>query len=156
MKKAFVVTLTLALISTIFVGCNSSGKALKDGSYKAQAKAADSHGWIEYVEIKVENEKITEVIVDAVNDGVQEAEKKDMKKSEDSDYKDAMLNSGYDTWPSDFYTKLADRLIEKQKISDVDDVAGATTSSTNFKKMVKALEKNMANGDTSVVTVDLA
>lgn len=146
-KKTFGFSLFIALSLLIFVGCTSSSSGeLKDGSYTAEFKDADSHGWIEFVELKVENEKIIEVNFDAKDAAGQ-------LKSESAEYKDAMINAGSKTWPSDFYPKLEDSLIDAQDIDKVDAVAGATQSSDAFKKLVKELSKNMSKGDTSTLKV---
>lgn len=59
-----------------------------------------------------------------------------------------------ETYPADYSKKLADSLLEKQDISQVDTVAGATNSSKNFKAMVEALKSNMSKGKTDTVLVD--
>ncbi|MEG0895430.1 MAG: FMN-binding protein [Oscillospiraceae bacterium] len=134
------------LVAFLFVGCSSTS-ALKDGTYKAEMKAPDSHGWTEFVDVTVTNSKITKVVFDAKNeDGA--------LKSQDAEYEKIMKDSGSKTWPSDFYTKLANQLVEKQNINDVEAVAGATTSSDSFKKLVKALSKNMEKGETDTLSVE--
>lgn len=141
MKKNVMMILTVTLILTLFVGCTSSSE-YKDGTYKAEFSTPDDHGWTEYVEITVTNAKITDVVFDGKNpDGAQ--------KSEDKAYEDAMKSAGSTTWPSEFYVELANGLVEKQDPTKVDNIAGATMSSNDFKTLVRALEKKMANGDTS-------
>ncbi|MEG2429333.1 MAG: FMN-binding protein [Oscillospiraceae bacterium] len=153
MKKSITIITTIILTMMLFVGCSSNAKSLKNGTYKAEFEKPDEHGWTEYVEITVENEKFTKVVFDSINDGAKEPEKKGMKKSEDEDYKKAMQGAGSKTWPSDFYPKLATKLIDTQDIDKVDVVAGATTSSNNFKTLVKALTKNIKKGETTTLKV---
>ena len=150
MKKIISLILSLTLIVVMLVGCSSS-KPMKDGTYRSEFSSADAHDWVDYVEVTVSKSKITSVVYDSLNSGAKEPEKKGMKKSEDIDYETAMRNAGGKTWPRDFSAKLTQQLVEKQKINDVDGVAGATNSTNDFKKLVKALSKNMTNGDVSTV-----
>lgn len=140
--KKFTVIVMAIVLCFAFTGCASSD-TLKDGTYKSQYSAPDSHGWTDYVEITVSSGKITKVNYDALKDG--------LKKSEDKDYQTAMKDGGSKTWPSDFYPKLSSQLVDKQDIDKVDVVAGATTSSNDFKKLVKALSKNMSEGKTDEI-----
>jgi len=147
LKKIISIAVAFVIIATMFVGCVSTSAAKKDGTYRAEFSAADDHGWTEYVEITVAGDKITNVVYDSLNDG--------KKKSEDKDYEKTMKNvSGGKTWPADFYSKLTAQLLEKQNIDEVDTVAGATTSSDDFKTLVKSLSKNMQNGKTETVKVE--
>lgn len=144
MKKIATLILAGILSMTMLVGCTS--KSMKDGTYKAEFSTPDDHGWTEYVEITVKGEKITEVNFDGKNaDGA--------KKSEDAAYEQAMKDAGSATWPKDFYSKLATSLVDKQDISKIDKVAGATTSSDDFIKLVKALSNKMSKGDTATEMV---
>lgn len=145
MKKIISMILAVFICTGLFTGCTTSS-AFKDGTYKAEFATPDDHGWTDYVEVTVTNAKITGVVFDAKNG-------EGAKKSEDKGYEEAMKGAGSKTWPSDFYPKLANGLIEKQDPTKVDNVAGATTSSNDFKTLVRALEKKMTNGDTSVEVV---
>lgn len=150
-KKLTFILFSLLLITAVFSGCTSSDSSLKDGTYRAEM-SAESHGYKDYVEITVLNGKIDTVVYDAqTSDG--------QRKSQDEDYKKSMMegnkNAGLpETYPADYMKKLAESLVEKQDINGVDDVAGATTSSDDFKTLVKALESNMKKGDTKTVTVE--
>ncbi|MBQ4050913.1 MAG: FMN-binding protein, partial [Oscillospiraceae bacterium] len=126
--------------------CGSSD-GYKDGSYRAEAAAADDHGWKDYVVVTVDGGVITAVEFDSVNaDG--------LKKSEDPDYKDTMLAYGGTTYPAEFFQKLEDSYVAAQKVAEVDAVAGATTSSDALKKLAGELEKSMAKGKKDIVVVD--
>ncbi len=150
-KKYFAVLTATALAGTLLAGCSSSSEGLKDGTYRAEMKEA-SHGYTDYVEITVKSGKIDTVVYDSVDgDG--------KKKSQDEDYKKSMMdgnkNAGLpETYPADYMKKLGDSLIEKQDTDQVDAVAGATTSSNDFKKLVSALKTNMEKGKTDTVIVD--
>ncbi len=153
MKKFISLLLSLTLAVIMFTGCTSN-KPMKDGTYKSEFSSEDAHGWVDYVEITVTKNKITNVVYDSLNSGKKEREKKSVKKTEDIDYYKAMVNSKCKTYPREFYTKLAQQLVDKQQINKVDKVAGATISTNDFEKLVKSLLKNMANGDISTVIVD--
>ncbi|MCI8601724.1 MAG: FMN-binding protein [Oscillospiraceae bacterium] len=146
MKKMILALMTLAL-----AGCLAScggGDGYRDGSYRAEAKNYDDHGWKEYVVVTVKDGKITEVEFDAVN------KDDSRKKTEDDEYKEAYLGAELGTYPEDYTAKLEDSLIERQSADSVDTVAGATNSSKSFKKLVKALEGPMKKGKKDIVTVD--
>ena len=145
MKKISIILSFLLLSAILFTGC-STNKKMIDGKYKATFKTADNHGWTDYVEITVKDSKITEVDYDSVD-------KDGNKKSTDTDYEEAMKGAGSSTYPSKYMSELEDDLIKKQNINDVDIIAGATTSSNDFRKLVKALEKNISKGDTTTVEV---
>lgn len=150
-KRIFAAALSMALLTTAMVGCNSRSATLKDGTYRAQMKTAE-HGWTDYLEITVRNGKYDTVVFDAENAAGE-------KKSQDEEYKKSMLegnkNAGKaETYPADYSEKLADNLLEKQDIEQVDAVAGATNSSEKFKALAKALEKNMKKGKTATVIVE--
>ena len=145
MKKAMI---TLLAISTALLlnSCQGSD-TYQDGTYRAQFKDPDEHGWTEYVVVTVSGGKFTAVEFDAFNENGD-------KKTEDEEYKEAYTGAGYQTYPADYTQKLEDSLLKKQNPDDVDMVAGATNSSTSFKELVKALESNMKKGDTSTLTVE--
>ena len=68
---------------------------------------------------------------------------------------DGNKNAGLpETYPADYMKKLGDSLIEKQNADQVDTIAGATSSSNDFKKLVAALKSNMEKGKTDTVIVD--
>ncbi|MFU0825644.1 FMN-binding protein [Clostridium sp.] len=122
--------------------------ALKDGTYKAEAKDFDDKGWKPFVEVEIKDGKIATVNFDYTN--------KDGKfKSEDAEYNQKM-EAKVKTGPAKYTKELEDSLVEKQDPEAVDTVAGATHSVANFKTLAgKALE-NAKNGDTAVATVDMA
>ncbi len=150
-KKYFAALVAVALAGALLAGCSDTTAELKDGTYRAQMKEP-SHGYTDYVEITVKSGKIDTVVYDAVaEDG--------KKKSQDEEYKESMMtgnkNAGKpETYPADYVKKLSDSLIEKQNADQVDTVAGATTSSNDFKKLVAALKSSMEKGKTDTVIVD--
>ena len=138
--------LLLAASAALFASCGSSA-AYKDGTYKAQYKDPDEHGWTEYVTVTVSGGKFTAVDFDALNEDGK-------RKSEDEEYKAAYTGAGYQTSPADYSKKLEDSLLSKQDPSAVDAVAGATNSSTSFKDLLKKLEPQMKKGNTSTLVVE--
>ncbi len=151
-KQGIAVFFAALLIAMALGGCSGNGsEELKDGTYRAEMKN-ESHGYRDYVEITVANGKIDAVVFDAVtSDG--------KKKSQDEAYKKAMMegnkNAGVpETYPADYTKKLTQQLVEKQSIDQVDAVAGATTSSNDFKTLVSALMKQIERGKTQTVVVD--
>ena len=149
MKKIFAIIAALLAITMPLTACSSSSDGYKDGSYRAEGKTADEHGWKEYLVVTVEGGEITAVEFDYSND-------EGLKKSEDEEYKGYMLGAGYETYPADFTQKLEDSYLEKQKGAEVDAVAGATVSSDAFKKLAAALEDAMKKGKKDIVVVDTA
>lgn len=109
---------------------------LKDGSYKAEYKDFDSHGYKPTLEVKIAGGKITEVTYDEVmEDG--------SKKSEDEEY-----GSQMDVQPADAYAQLAEGTVSKQNLPDT--VSGASASSETFKALLTHVLEEMApNGTTS-------
>lgn len=148
MKKTLSVLFSLCLCAAMFSGCsnNADTASFKDGTYKAVYAQADDHGWTEYLTVTVSDGKITSADFDAQNENGD-------KKSENTEYNDAMKNAGSKTWPSEFYPALEKSLVEKQDGNKIDAVAGATTSSDSMKKLYQALVANMKKGDTAEVKV---
>ena len=147
MKKFIAVLVALVAAALPLTACGSSD-GYKDGSYRAEGAAADDHGWKPYLVVTVEGGAVATVEYDYVNaDG--------LKKSEDEDYKANMLNYGGTTYPAEFTQKIEEGYVAAQKGADVDTVAGATTSTDNFKKLAAELEKSMSKGKKDIVVVDM-
>lgn len=100
---------------------------LKDGIYRAESIEV-SHGWIDFVELTIENGNIVKVLKDSYNVS------NGQLKSKDQGYSDRM---GMDI--SKVFEKLAKDLEEKQNIHNIDTITGATSSVNNFKSLVKAI-----------------
>jgi major membrane immunogen (membrane-anchored lipoprotein) len=134
--------LSLVMVLTLVVFSFAAGHIdLADGEYRAE-RLEPSHGWVDFVELTVENGKFTDVVLDAYN-----AEDGSLK-SEDEGYADRM---GMD--PAEFFATLADDLEEKQHINEVDTVTGATSSSNNFRALVKAIIDRGVEGSTIIVNL---
>lgn len=108
----------------------------EDGTYTVEADAFDEHGWKPFVEITIADDKITAVTFDYTNES-------DALKTADPQYKAAMeAQSG--TYPEKYSSELEQQLIDKQIISQVDAVSGATASSNNFTALVEYALDDMA------------
>lgn len=119
----------------------------QDGVYKVAFDNFDAHGWKGQIELEIKDHKISNITFDYVN--------KDGKlKTQDEGYKAAMEKSG--TYPGKFIPELQQSLLDKQIISTVDAVAGATASSNDFKALVEfALDDMAEKGNTSPMTMPL-
>ena len=158
MKKILAITIAMLAVMGTMASCGGNGgnagsaenAAYQDGTYHAEAKDFDEHGWKEYVNVTVADGKITEVEFDALS------EEDGSKKTDNEAYKEAYLGAGFDTYPADYTEKLEKALIEKQDAAQVDAFAGATNSSNFFKELMKGLDANMKKGDTNTVVIEKA
>lgn len=102
MKRFIAVLLVVLATACLMTGCSSG---MKDGTYKAQFKDYDDHGWKDYVSITVKDGKITDVDYDSMNaDGT--------KKSEDQAYRESMEPVSK-TYPAKFYKELGGSAFRK-------------------------------------------
>ncbi|MGM0640814.1 MAG: FMN-binding protein [Thermotogota bacterium] len=138
MKKLLSLVMVLSLVLVSFAAGHID---LADGEYRAE-RLEPSHGWVDFVELTVEDGKFTDVVLDAYN-----AEDNSLK-SEDEGYADRM---GMD--PAEFFATLANDLEDTQHINEVDTVTGATSSSDNFRALVKAIMDRGVEGSTIVVNL---
>ncbi len=106
-----------------------------NGDYSATGET-DERGWTPSITLTFEGGKIVAVVFDETNaDG--------KAKSTDEEYS-KMMSDKTKVTPKDAYTQLANALVEKQDPQAVDAVAGATTSSDNFKALaLKAIESRV-------------
>ncbi|MDR7870862.1 MAG: FMN-binding protein [Tissierellaceae bacterium] len=133
MKRLVLFGLVLTLVLTMAVGCTTDEAKYKDGTFKADGEM-DERGWTPVVEVVVENGEIVSVDYDEYNEAGE-------LKSEDDEYAESMKSvSGVS--PAEAYKQLEDALVKRQDVDQVDAVSGATTSSEQFKELVKeALNK---------------
>jgi len=136
--------MTIILLSGIFVGCGST-KGLKDGFYTAEMSAY-SHGWMEYLIIQVKNNKIVSAEFNARNES-------GFIKAWDNAYMKNMM-PGSATYPNKYTREYVQQLIDGQTDTKVDVISGATNSGKNFEKLVVAVLKQAAVGDSSTVVVE--
>ena len=130
------------------------GAQLMDGEYSVKQDEYP-HGWASTAGIKVEDGKIIEVTTDKVN-------KAGKLVTEDMDYNKNMLaKSG--TNPKKYSIELAENFMKKIEENNgmkeeslkkddfnmpkIDIVAGATSSSEKFEKMIKFLVEKAESGE---------
>lgn len=136
MKKIVAVALAGMLTTVALAGCSSKSASgtYKDGTYKAEQSAFDSHGWKGQIEITVKDGKITNVVYNEVN-------KEGTLKRNDQQYAEKMKAKSNIT-PKEADEKLQQDLIDKQDPAKVDTVTGATETSKTFKELAtEALKK---------------
>lgn len=138
------------MLSALFSSCseNSSHIKMEDGYYTAEAAAFDSYGWKEYVTIYVSDDKIRTVEYDAFNAS-------GFVKSWDIDYM-RLMNTAMGTYPNEFTRIYAVSLINWQNSTDIDAVAGATSSHVKFKILAEAALERARLGDKEVALVELS
>ncbi len=104
--------------------------ALKDGKYTAEGKDYDDEGYRSYVEIEVENGRITEIDCDAVN------EKGDFKKDNDT----------YDSWEDKiemFEEEVEVKGLDKVTVNDDGSVSGINGMDLNVGEYAKLIKEAM-------------
>ncbi len=143
MKKTFAIIAAAVMCAAVLSGCSAG---MKDGTYKAEYKSYDDHGWKDYVSITVSGGKITAVDYDSLNEAGE-------KKSADTAYREQMEPVSK-TYPEKFSKELEDQLVDKQDVKKVDAVAGATTSSNAFKILATEALSAAKSGKTDTVTVE--
>jgi major membrane immunogen (membrane-anchored lipoprotein) len=136
MKKLLSLVMVLTLVLFAFTAGHID---LEDGKYRAEALEA-SHGWIDFVELTINDGKITDALMDSYN-----AEDRSLKTNDPNYAK----NMGMD--PKKYFGDLAKDLEKTQKIDEVDTVTGATHSSDNFRALVKAIMDRGVAGSTIIV-----
>lgn len=130
MKRKIYLIIAILLIATLFlVGCQKEEKiSYQDGFYTAELEM-DERGWQPTIKIKVENGKIIEVHYDEINEeGISKADLEEYSQN---------MEAVSGIAPREAFEKLQAALIEKQKISDVDVVTGATSSTSKFKEVAE-------------------
>lgn len=144
--KVILLVLVVVLSVGILAGCGPA--KLVDGVYKVEAATYDTHGFKPQLEVTVASGKVTAVFYE-------EVDKNGLLKSADEKYAEEMKDVN-GTYPSKAYQELEDRLIAKQTAT-IDVVAGATTSSKDFKTLAKhVMEKMAVKGDTTPAVVPIA
>lgn len=141
--KAGVLSILLIFVM-LFAGCGSSGD-LKDGYYTAEM-AEFSHGWKEYLVIQVSNGNIVSAEFNAKN------ESGFIKAWDNSYMKNMMTIQG--TYPNKYTREYVQQLLEEQTDIRVDAVTGASSSGSNFVKLVEAVLKQAQKGDSRTAIVE--
>lgn len=134
----------LLMLAGMLAGCSST-KRLKDGFYTAEMSEF-SHGWEEYLIIQVKDNKIVSAEFNARNES-------GFIKAWDNAYMQNMM-SITGTYPNEYTRAYVQQLIEGQADTQVDAITGATNSGRNFEKLVVAVLKQAAAGDSSTAIVE--
>lgn len=134
----------LLMLVGMLAGCSST-KRLKDGFYTAEMSEF-SHGWEEYLIIQVKDNKIVSAEFNARNES-------GFIKAWDNAYMQNMM-SITGTYPNEYTRAYVQQLIEGQADTQVDAITGATNSGRNFEKLVAAVLKQAAAGDSSTAIVE--
>lgn len=102
-----------------------------DGTYKAEYADFDEYGWKETVTVKIKNGKVEVTNFDAIS---KDDEKK--KKSGDEDYA-AKMKEKAGIAPTEAFEKLMKNFESADNdVTKIENVAGATVSSNDFKLLV--------------------
>lgn len=122
-----------------------AGADMQDGTYRLEEKDFDDHGWKVFLEITVEDGKITSADYDYINeDG--------LLKSADEEYQEAMeATSGIG--PKEFTKELSDALVATQDAQEIDIVSGATSSSETFLNYAQQLIQAAQKGETDTILI---
>lgn len=143
-RRAAVVLLAGIIAAGMLTGCGST-KRYKDGFYTAEMSEF-SHGWEEYLIIQMKNNKIVSAEFNARNES-------GFIKAWDNAYmKNMMPTSG--TYPNEYTRMYVQQLIDGQADTKVDAITGATSSGKNFEKLVDAVLKQAAAGDSTTAVVE--
>lgn len=102
-----------------------------DGTYKAEYADFDEYGWKETVTVKIKNGKVEVTNFDAIS---KDDEKK--KKSDDKEYADKMKEKAGITPVEAFENLIKNFERADNDVTKVENVAGATVSSNDFKLLV--------------------
>ncbi len=143
--------ITFLLVSTILttgmlVGCGSKG--MKNGTYTAEDKNFDDHGWKASVTITVSGGKVSDTKFDYVaEDGT--------TKRGNVAYGEKMSQTAGIT-PDEYLPQYEQALVTTQDPSKVEVVTGATTSQKDFKALAKAAMDAAKIGNTNTTQIELS
>ncbi len=124
-------------------GCSTESE-LKDGTYRAEVDeqtADEAYGWKDFVEVTISGGEVTAVTFNSVNG-------EGALKTEDPNYV-------MDPMPSEWQPELVKRFMETKDPDQVEDVAGATIGSRNFKALMRAVLERAKTGGTETIVVDI-
>lgn len=142
-----IISLVLAIFLIVCsTGCSAFG--YKDGTYRAEMPTYE-HGYKDYLVIEVRDGELSVKEFDSVNENGE-------LKSQSESYRESMEPVA-GTYPEKYIKDIIAEFENKnQKLSKVTAVAGATTSTNNFKMLMQAAMQNAKKGitDTAVVSTD--
>lgn len=143
-KKLLILSLITILLLTALSGCDSF-HTLKDGYYTAEMSDF-SHGWKEYLRIQVKSGTIVSAEFNAKNES-------GFIKAWDNTYMENMIGI-QGTYPNRYTREYVQQLIENQGDIQVDIVTGATSSGSNFEKLVEAVLQQARDGNSETAIVE--
>lgn len=141
-KKLSVVMLIAVLTVAMLSGCGFN--KLKDGYYTAEM-AEFEHGWKEYLRIQVKNGTIVSAEFNAKNES-------GFIKAWDNNYMQNMIYL-QGTYPNKYTREYVQQLIDGQGETQVDVVTGASTSGSNFEKLMEAVLQQAQDGNSGTAVV---
>lgn len=120
----------------------------ENGEYRAQISEADDEGWSEFVVLTIQDNAISQISFDAVDEN-------GAYQSKDADYQKQMEQAGADKSPAEFHQAIIQAFIDAKYLPDqMETIAGATQSCQNFKKLVVAALENALYGSEEVAIVE--
>jgi len=137
------------VILSLLAGCSTKSKDIvgyKNGTYEVSFKKPDKNGWLGHVKIKIGNEKITNIDFNYVNAVTG-------KLITDDEAHAKLMYAATKTTPTKASKQLTDSLIKTQDITKVDTVAGATTTTSDFKTLSTAVLDNAKKGTPAVEVI---
>lgn len=143
MRKWKIAGIVLVLVLAL-TGCGEQQTGMQDGSYTAQMSDY-SHGWREYVTITVKNGEIVTAEYNAENPS-------GFIKSWDNAYMNNM-KSVTGTYPNEYTRYYAAQLAGQTEAPEIELLAGATSSGTNFQKLSAAVVGQAMKGDSTIAVV---
>lgn len=145
MKNLKALSFITALVITFSSGCSpeaaeqASGNkplVLKDGVYSVQG-SIDDNGWTPYMKLKVDGEKIAEVIYDEIAA---------TKKTENPEYQ-LSFKAQTKLDLLEIYKALQNNLIANQAPEKLDAIAGATKAYDSFQALAQKALSNAKEGE---------
>lgn len=144
-RKRFLIIFLVLILALSVGGCKKKESRLVDGFYSVEMSDY-SHGWKEFVTIRVSGSKIVTVEYNARNAS-------GFIKSWDIPYMRNM-NENKGTYPNRYTRTYAANFLAAQSDKGIDTVSGASSSGANFQKMAALLMEKARKGDTSLGIVE--
>lgn len=140
MRKVVFFITTLIFVVIMATGCFNS-EPIPDGRYTARLEGYDANGYQDFVTLVYQDGVVVEMEADAVHVSTGQYKSQDVSLR-------AAMEAGLGTYPEKYYRALINQYMSHFKASEVEIVAGATTSSNNFIKLLKELERSLKAGNT--------
>lgn len=146
----------LLSVGVLMAGCGSdqSGEStseasgVTDGTYRVEDSDYGETGWIESLDVTVENGEITDAVWTSLDEDGN-------NKLDDENYQTTMSESD-GVGPQDFIPDLEQQLEEKQDPAEIEVVTGATGTSTKFQDYAQQAIGAAEEGNTETIVVDTA